>query len=197
MNKTNQNVYTCTYVLENGQKKRTEILDIWIECPFGPWRRTCADAALFVAALIAQPFLLLFVFFYPACDRKSAEKREKNKENGVSVCFFQVPKAADLTKKVANNNSNQNPMVYSHPGSVGIKMWYVLSSKPREKRDFFVSRTRSLCLSPKHFQTINVNKIPPFSFPMDGARLLRLLHNTRTRKVRFPPPPFLFFLLLF
>jgi hypothetical protein len=99
----------------------------------------------------------------------------------------------------SNNNNNQNSMVYSHPGSVGIKMWYVLSclQRTREKRFFFVSRTRSLCLSPKHFQTINVNKIPSFSFPMDGARLLRLLLNTRTRKVRFPPSTISFFFFFF
>lgn len=153
-----------------------------------------------VAALIAQPFLFFF-FFYPACDRKSAEEREKNKENGVSVCVFLSSAKSGGPDRKSGQQQQQQPK-FDGLFSSGISVHsnvvcLVLSSKKERKEIFFVSRTRSLCLSPKHFQTINVNKIPSFSFPMDGARLLRLLLNTRTRKVRFPLHHLFFFFFFF
>jgi hypothetical protein len=78
-----------------------------------------------------------FYFIPRVIENQRRSERKTKKMACLCVCFFQVPKAADLTKKVANNNSNQNPMVYSHPGSVGIQMCYVLSCLQRKRKEIF------------------------------------------------------------
>jgi hypothetical protein len=150
-----------------------------------------------IAALIAQPFLF-FSSFIPRVIENQRRSERKTKKMACLCVFLSSAKSGGPDRKSGQQQQPKFDGLFSSGISVHSNVvCLVLSSKKERKEIFFVSRTRSLCLSPKHFQTINVNKIPSFSFPMDGARLLRLLLNTRTRKVRFPLHHLFFFFFFF
>lgn len=111
-------------------------------------------------------FSSFFFFFYPACDRKSAEKREKNKENGVSVCVsFKCQKRRTWQKKwPATTTTTKIRWFILIRDQWALKCGMsCLVFKEREKRDFFSLVEQDPCVCRQSiFRRSTSTKFPLF-----------------------------------